>query len=70
MNNVKEFVIKDEPHSRFRVRQWKCQSPKGLYALDFIREGKNNKGEIIQNSTFNFFLTKSEIDLLCEGLQK
>jgi hypothetical protein len=66
---VKEFTVKDKPGFRMRVKAWEVLSPKGLFNLDFIQESKNIEGEVVSSETYNFFMEKSEIDLLCEGLQ-
>ena len=66
--NVKEFVVKEQPGFRVRVRTFEVLAPKGLYSLDFIQESLNEKGEVHLDQTYNFFMTKDEVQTLCQGL--
>ena len=66
--NVKEFVVKEQPGFRVRVRTFEVLAPKGLYSLDFIQESLNEKGEVHSDQTYNFFMTKDEVQTLCQGL--
>jgi hypothetical protein len=66
--NVKEFIAKEQPGFRVRVRTHEVLSPKGLYSLDFIQESLNEKGEVNSDQTYNFFMTKDEVQTLCQGL--
>lgn len=68
--NVKEFVVKEDLGFRLRVKSWKCLAPTDLNSLEFIQESLNDKSEVIQASTYNFFMTDEEIKVLCEGLLK
>jgi hypothetical protein len=66
--DVKEFVAKEHPGFRVRVRTHEVLAPKGLYSLDFIQESLNDKGEVHADQTYNFFMTKDEVQTLCQGL--
>ena len=66
--NVKEFIAKEQPGFRVRVRTHEVLAPKGLYSLDFIQESLNDKGEVHLDQTYNFFMTKDEVQNLCNGL--
>ena len=66
--NVKEFIAKEQPGFRVRVRTHEVLAPKGLYSLDFIQESLNDKGEVHSDQTYNFFMTKEEVHTLCNGL--
>jgi hypothetical protein len=66
--DVKEFVIKESTGFRVRVRTHEVIAPKGLYSLDFIQESLNDKGEVQSDQTYNFFMTKDEVQTLCQGL--
>jgi hypothetical protein len=66
--DVKEFIVKEQPSFRVRVRTFEVLSPKGLYSLDFIQESLNEKGEVESDQTYNFFMTKDEVQTLCQGL--
>jgi hypothetical protein len=65
---VKEFTVKDKESFRLRVKTWECISPKGLHAIHFIQETKDNKGEVEMTATYDFFMTKEELKVLVQGL--
>jgi len=67
---MKEFVVKDSQGFRLRVKSWKCQNPSDLNAIEFVQECKNKDGEVDFASTYQFFMTDSEIKTLAEGLVK
>ncbi len=67
---MKEFVVKDTQGFRLRVKSWKCQRPTDLNAIEFLQESKNKDGEVDFVSTYQFFMTDSEIKTLAEGLIK
>jgi hypothetical protein len=64
---MKEFTVKETSGFRLRVKQWQCVRPDSLYALEFIQETLK-EGDVDQSSTYQFFMTKTEIDDLCNGL--
>jgi hypothetical protein len=66
--DVKEFVVKEHTGFRVRVRTHEVIAPKGLYSLDFIQESLNDNGEVQSDQTYNFFMTKDEVQTLCQGL--
>ena len=66
--DVKEFTVKEHTGFRVRVRTHEVIAPKGLYSLDFIQESLNDKGEVHADQTYNFFMTKDEVQTLCQGL--
>jgi hypothetical protein len=66
--DVKEFLAKDKPGFRVRVRTFEVLAPKGLYNLDFIQESLDEEGNVILDQTYNFFMTKEEVQTLCNGL--
>jgi hypothetical protein len=65
---VKEFIAKEQPGFRVRVRTHEVLAPKGLYSLDFIQESLDDKGAVKSDQTYNFFMTKDEVQTLCQGL--
>lgn len=67
---MKEFTVKESPSFRLRVKSWKCLSPNDLNTLEFIQESKNDEGNVMDTSTYQFFLTDLEIKQLTEGLLK
>ena len=66
--NVKKFTVKEDKAFRVRVEAWEGQSPKGLLALDVIQECLNDNGEVNFTSTYNFHMTKEEIQSFAKGL--
>ena len=66
--NVKKFTVTENEAYRLRVESWEVLSPKGLYAIDMIQESLDEKGNIVDTSTYNFHMTKENIKTLCEGL--
>ena len=66
--DVKEFLAKDKPGFRVRVRTFEVAAPKGLYNLDFIQESLDEDGNVTMDQTYNFFMTKEEVQTLCQGL--
>lgn len=67
---MKEFTVKESQGFRLRIKSWKCINPKDLNSIEFIQESLDDKGEVAQSSTYNFFITDNEIKTLCEGLVK
>jgi len=68
--DVKEFIAKEQPGFRVRVRTHEVLAPKGLYSLDFIQESLDQDGKVTMDQTYNFFMTKEEVQTLCNGLMK
>ena len=66
--DVKEFIAKEQPGFRVRVRTHEVLAPKGLYSLDFIQESLDEDGNVTMDQTYNFFMTKEEVQTLCNGL--
>ena len=63
----KEMTIKE--HEGFRVRMVKHEvlMPKGLFSLDIIQESLTD-GKVTDSQTYNFFMTKEELQTLAHGL--
>ena len=68
--DVKEFFAKEQPGFRVRVRTYEVLAPKGLYSLDFIQESLDEDGNVSSDQIYNFFMTKDEVQTLCNGLMK
>ncbi len=66
--NVKKFTVKEDSAFRVRVESWEAVSPKGYLSLDVIQECLNEKGEVNFTSTYNFHMTKEEIQMFAKGL--
>ena len=66
--SAKEVVIKESKAYRVRLEKWESVSPKGLFSIDIIQEMFDDKGEVAQSSTYNFHMTKDELEKLAHGL--
>jgi hypothetical protein len=65
---MKEFVLKEMNQYSVKVKTNKCAKPVGLNHIEFVQETKNDKGEVVDTSTYQFFLTESEIKTLVANL--
>lgn len=64
----KEMIVKESEGFRVRMVKHEVISPKGLFSLDIIQEGLKEDGTVSQTSTYNFFMTKEELQALAYGL--
>ena len=64
---MKEFTVKENAGFRLRVKSWKCLTPTDLNAVEFVQETMKD-GEVEMASTYQFFMTNSEMKLLAEKL--
>jgi hypothetical protein len=64
---MKEFVVKEDQAFRLRVKSWKCLVPDTLNAVEFIQEQLRD-GEVIDISTYQFFMSDKELTTLSIGL--
>jgi hypothetical protein len=62
------MLITDRPDWKLRLRVDDCVAPKDLKEIKFIRETYNDKGELTDESTYQFFLTKRELIDLSNSL--
>ena len=62
------MLITDKPDWKLRLRVDDCVSPKDLKEIKFIRETYNDKGELTDESIYQFFLTKRELIDLSNSL--
>jgi hypothetical protein len=65
---MKEFVLKEMNQYSVKVKTNKCAKPVDLNHIEFVQETKNDKGEVVDTSTYQFFLTDSEIKTLVNHL--
>jgi hypothetical protein len=66
--NIKKFTVKEDKAFRVRVESWEAVSPTGLLALDVIQECLNDKGDVDFTSTYNFHMSREEIQAFAKGL--
>jgi hypothetical protein len=64
----RETTIKESEGFRLRLVKHEVLSPKGLFSVDMIQEGLKEDGTVSQTSTYNFFMTKEELQALAYGL--
>lgn len=67
-NTAKEMIIKESEGFRLRMEKWEGISPKGLIAVDLIQESLKEDGTVAYSSTYNFNMTKEELQALAYGL--
>jgi hypothetical protein len=65
---MKEFVLKEMNQYSVKVKTNKCAKPVDLNHIEFVQETKNDKGEVVDTSTYQFFLTDNEIKTLVANL--
>jgi hypothetical protein len=67
-HTAKSTIIKESEGFRLRLEKWESINPKGLYAIDLIQESLDNDGKVLYTSTYNFNMTKDELQSLAHGL--
>jgi hypothetical protein len=65
---MKEFTLKKVTGYELKVKSKKCLKPNDLNHIEFVQETKNDKDEVVDTSTYQFFLTDSEIKTLVSNL--
>ncbi len=65
---AKELVIKESEGFRLRMEKWEGISPKGLVSVDLIQESLKEDGSVAYTSTYNFNMTKEELQSLATAL--
>jgi hypothetical protein len=68
--NLKSFTVKEDAAFRLRVESWNPIAPASMLAINFIQECLNKDGGVDFFSTYNYNLTKEELNTLCQQLQK
>jgi hypothetical protein len=63
----KEITVKESEGFRVRMVKHEVISPKGLFSLDLIQESLKD-GKVQDTATYNFFMTKEELQSLAHGL--
>lgn len=65
---MKEFLIRDEDAFKLRGKMSRCLSPANLWCVEFTGESLNDKGEIVNASTYQFFLEDDHINNIVKGM--
>jgi len=63
----REITIKESEGFRVRMVKHEVLAPKGLFSLDLVQESLKD-GEVQHSATYNFFMTKEELQTLAYGL--
>ena len=67
-HTAKEAVIKESEGFRVRLEKHEVSSPKGLFNIDLINESFDKDGKLVDSSTYNYFMTKEELERLAYAL--
>ena len=63
----REITIKESEGFRVRMVKHEVLAPKGLFSLDLVQESLKD-GKVQHSATYNFFMTKEELETLAHGL--
>ena len=66
-HTAKEITVKENEGFRIRLEKHEVINPKGLFSLDIIQESLKD-GKVLDSQTYNFFMTKEELQSLANGL--
>jgi hypothetical protein len=66
-DTYKEITVKESEGFRVRMVKHEVLMPKGLFSLDLIQESLKD-GKVQDTATYNFFMTKEELQNLAQGL--
>ena len=64
----KEMTVKESEGFRVRLVKHEVLSPKGLFSIELINESLKTDGTVGESSTYNYFMTKEELQALAYGL--
>jgi hypothetical protein len=66
-DTYKEIVIKDQEGFRLVLKKHEVLSPKGLISVHFEQQSLKD-GKVVDTSTYNYFMSKEELQALAYGL--
>jgi hypothetical protein len=66
-DTYKEMVIKEHDGFRLTLKKHEVLMPKGLFSIDMVQESLKD-GKVVDSQTYNFFMTKEEMQTLAYGL--
>jgi hypothetical protein len=66
-HTYKEITVKESEGFRVRMVKHEVLMPKGLFSLDLIQENLKD-GKVQDSASYNFFMTKEELQTLAQGL--
>jgi hypothetical protein len=65
--SYKEMVIKEHEGFRLVLKKHEVISPKGLFSIDLEQQTLKD-GKVTDTATYNYFMTKEELQALAFGL--
>jgi hypothetical protein len=66
-DSYKEMVIKESEGFRLTLKKHEVLSPKGLFSIDMLQESLKD-GDVVDSQSYNFHMTKEELQSLAHGL--
>jgi len=66
-DTYKEMVIKEDKGFRLVLKKHEVLSPKELFSIDMVQQSFKD-GKLLDINTYNFFMTKEEMQSLAYGL--
>ena len=66
-NSYKEMTIKEQEGFRLVLKKHEVLMPKGLVSVNLEQQNLKD-GEVVDSSTYNYFMTKEELQALATGL--
>lgn len=66
-HTAKEMIVKEHEGFRLKLKKHEVLMPKGLFSIDMIQESLKD-GKVVDSQTYNFFMTKEELQVLAHGL--
>jgi hypothetical protein len=67
-HTAKEMIISENDGYRLRMEKWQALRPNGLFSIDLTQESLDKDGNVQYTSTYNFHMTKEELQALAYGL--
>ena len=65
---MKEFLIRDEKAFKLRGTMKRCLNPSNLWCVEFTGDSYNEDGEVVNSSTYQFFLEDDHVENMVQGL--
>jgi hypothetical protein len=67
-DTYKKVVIRNDIGFRLTLTKHEVIKPNGLFSVNMIQESLKTDGTISDSQTYNFFMTKEELQALASGL--
>jgi hypothetical protein len=66
-DTYKEMIVKEHEGFRLTLKKHEVLMPKGLFSIDLVQESIKDS-VVTDTATYNFFMTKEELQALAYGL--